>query len=192
MNTGVSEARANVSNFAAFYDSELIGSCEFLLRNSDMAKILELTETTGVDAALIGHWVAPDIAVHAPSISSTCLLANCTCEASWLLGAGGEQENLGPRKRNRKGDAVVQTGASELKFSIPKKLSHVTNPLYKEGIFVQIRWTHCNKTSNIQCCQYPALVRILPDDWIPSFATFRLLWSIIRSPGRFPPAHARG
>ena len=28
------------------------------------------------------------------------------------------------------------------------KLLHVTNPLYKKGIFVQIRWTRCNKTNN--------------------------------------------
>src|SRR4051794_31445737 len=43
-------------------------------------------------------------------------------------------------------------------------LLHVTNRLYKEGIFVQIRWTRCNKTSNIQCCQYPLLIRILPEE----------------------------
>ena len=44
----------------------------------------------------------------------------------------------------------------------------MTNPLYKEGIFVQIRWTRCNKTYNIQCCQYPALIRILPEVTRPS------------------------
>jgi hypothetical protein len=49
-------------------------------------------------------------------------------------------------------------------FKLSENLLHVTNPLYKQGIFVQIRWTHCNKTSNIQCCQYPALVRILPEE----------------------------
>src|SRR4029077_18630939 len=47
-----------------------------------------------------------------------------------------------------------------------EKLLHVTNRLYKEGIFVQIRWTRCNKTYNIQCCQYPTLVRILPEELI--------------------------
>jgi hypothetical protein len=40
----------------------------------------------------------------------------------------------------------------------------VTNRLYKEGNFVQICWTRCNKTSNIQCCQYSALIRILPEE----------------------------
>ena len=48
--------------------------------------------------------------------------------------------------------------------TIPKKLSHVTNWLCKEGIFAQMRWTHCNKDNNIQCCQHPALIRILPED----------------------------
>src|ERR1039457_4407781 len=43
-------------------------------------------------------------------------------------------------------------------------LSHVTNLLYKQGIFVQIRWTHCNKTNNFQCCQYHTLIRILPEE----------------------------
>jgi hypothetical protein len=43
-------------------------------------------------------------------------------------------------------------------------MSHVTNLLYKEGIVVQIRWTHCNKTNNFQCCQYNALIRILPEE----------------------------
>ena len=43
-------------------------------------------------------------------------------------------------------------------------LSHVTNPLYKVGIFVQICWTHCNKTNKFQCCQYYALIRILPEE----------------------------
>src|ERR1039457_7459177 len=43
-------------------------------------------------------------------------------------------------------------------------LSHVTNLLYKQGIFVQIRWTHCNTTNNFQCCQYHTLIRILPEE----------------------------
>jgi hypothetical protein len=46
---------------------------------------------------------------------------------------------------------------------LKENLLHVTNQLYKQGIFVQIRWTRCNKTYNIQCCQHHALIRILPD-----------------------------
>ena len=76
--------------------------------------------------------------------------------------------DLGIRK-NREEDAVVQTGDIEMKVGIPKKLLHVTNRLYKEGIFVQIRWTHCNKTNNFQCCQYHALIRILPDETVKAF-----------------------
>jgi hypothetical protein len=90
--------------------------------------------------------------------------------AEQFLGAVGEEEDFGAPHKNREGDGVVQTGGSEMKFSIPKNLSHVTNRLYKQGIFVQIRWTHCNKTSNIQCCQYPALIRILPEEPIPKIA----------------------
>jgi tetratricopeptide (TPR) repeat protein len=48
-------------------------------------------------------------------------------------------------------------------------LSHVTNPLYKEGIFVQIRWTNCNKTNNFQCCQYYALIRIQTERAMQTF-----------------------
>lgn len=40
---------------------------------------------------------------------------------------------------------------------------HVTNLLSKEPIFVQIRWTHCNKPNNFQCYQYQVLIRVLPD-----------------------------
>src|SRR5260370_1375800 len=32
-----------------------------------------------------------------------------------------------------------------LPSNLPRNLLHVTNPVYKEGIFVQIRWTRCNK-----------------------------------------------
>jgi hypothetical protein len=53
----------------------------------------------------------------------------------------------------------------------PRNLLHVTNQLYKEGILVQIRWMLCNKTSNLQCCQYHALIRILPEE--PNY--FRLI-----------------
>jgi hypothetical protein len=82
-------------------------------------------------------------------------------EASWLLGAG----DLGIH-RNREEDAVVQTGGIEMRVGILKEnLLHVTNQLYKQGIFVQIRWTRCNKTYNIQCCQHHALIRILPDEY---------------------------
>ena len=46
----------------------------------------------------------------------------------------------------------------------PENLSHVTNALYKEGIFVQILWTYSNKTNNFQCCQQHTLIRVLPED----------------------------
>jgi len=49
----------------------------------------------------------------------------------------------------------------------------VTNPLYKVGIFVQICWTHCNKTNKFQCCQYYALIRILPEEPILKLAVIR-------------------
>ena len=76
---------------------------------------------------------------------------------------GGASEDLGPAQETLR-DAVVQAGGSENEGSArQKKLLPVTNRLDKEGIFVQIRWRHCNKTNNIQCCQYHALVRILPD-----------------------------
>jgi hypothetical protein len=45
---------------------------------------------------------------------------------------------------------------------IPRKLLHVTNQLYKQGILVQIRWIHCNKANNFQYCQHCTL-RVLPD-----------------------------
>src|SRR6266849_10993136 len=86
-------------------------------------------------------------------------------------GSRGRAGGFWARTRNPEGDAVVQASGSEMKFSIPKKLSHVTNRLYKQGIFVQIRWTHCNKTSNIQCCQYPALIRIPPDEAAKGFVS---------------------
>ena len=51
-----------------------------------------------------------------------------------------------------------------------KNLLHVTNRLYKEGMFVQIRWMHRNKTSNFQCCQCHTLIRVLPEGaYNPSF-----------------------
>jgi hypothetical protein len=30
----------------------------------------------------------------------------------------------------------------------------VTNLVYKQGVLVQIRWTHCNKTNTFQRYQY--------------------------------------
>ena len=64
---------------------------------------------------------------------------------------------------------TTATRLNEMRVGIPKKLLHVTNRLYKEGIFVQIRWTHCNKTNNFQCCQYHPLIRILPEEQTNSF-----------------------
>jgi hypothetical protein len=59
---------------------------------------------------------------------------------------------------------VVLTAGSEMKVQHSKNLLHVTNPLYKVGIFVQMCWTYCNKTSNFQSCQYHTLIRILPEE----------------------------
>ena len=35
-------------------------------------------------------------------------------------------------------------------------------------IISQMHWIYCNKTNNLQCCQYRALIRILPDEPIKS------------------------
>jgi hypothetical protein len=40
--------------------------------------------------------------------------------AEQFLGAVGEEEDFGAPHKNREGDGVVQTGGSEMKFSIPK------------------------------------------------------------------------
>ncbi len=53
-----------------------------------------------------------------------------------------------------------------------QKLLHVTNRLYKEGIFVQISWTHCNQTNDLQCCQHHSLIRVLPEEPICFSITF--------------------
>lgn len=51
------------------------------------------------------------------------------------------------------------------------KLLHVTNRLYKEDTSVQLRWTCCNKTNNFQCCQYNAMIRVLPEEPTISLGT---------------------
>ena len=54
---------------------------------------------------------------------------------------------------------------NEMRSSPSKsKLLHVTNQLYKEGIFAQMRWTYCNKTNNFKCCQYRYLIRVIPEE----------------------------
>jgi hypothetical protein len=51
--------------------------------------------------------------------------------------------------------------------------------LYKMGILVQMRWTRCNKTNNFQCCQYHALIRILPGEANGVFQDARYLIDFI-------------
>ena len=58
-----------------------------------------------------------------------------------------------------------------------RNLLHVTTPLSNRGIFVQICWTRCNKTNIFQCCQYPGVIRILPEEsnvFTTSRESFRL------------------
>jgi hypothetical protein len=66
-----------------------------------------------------------------------------------LLGAGGDQEEFEsgtPRSHRR------SVGRRATEKSSAKKLLHVTNPLYRQGISVQMPWTHCNRFNNLQCC----------------------------------------
>ena len=79
--------------------------------------------------------------------------------------------------KRRSGRRSHAPGAFPRRFGSSEKLLHVTNLLYKKGIFVQIRWTHCNKTNNIHCCQYPALVRILPEDLHKTKLWVSQIWS---------------
>src|SRR4051794_21783599 len=45
-----------------------------------------------------------------------------------------------------------------------QSLLHATNPVSKLAISVQIPWTPCNKTNNLQSCQHHPLIRILPEE----------------------------
>jgi len=85
-----------------------------------------------------------------------------------LLLPGGPDRSGGTHLRSR--IERFHTAGSEVSVTTTKrpnspcKLLHVTNLLSKEGIFVPIRWTYCNKIINLQCCQYHTLIRVLPEE----------------------------
>src|SRR5580765_5370793 len=72
----------------------------------------------------------------------------------------GKQGAVTCRATYCRGQSAKSWGAAEVRdllleedcFKPAENLLHVTNLLYKQGSFVQIHWTHCNKTNKIQCC----------------------------------------
>ena len=107
---------------------------------------------------------AIDEALHHPILENASLDDVITGLAtSAPQGRAGEQ-NSAPFKRGRATPGGPPDERQSKAFKgPPRNLTHVTNPLSNRGIFVQIRWMHCNKSNKFQCCQYPAVIRILPE-----------------------------
>ncbi len=82
---------------------------------------------------------------------------------SWSSRRPGGIETIGNIPPSQRVDAGTPARRLQVPLQALNKTVTCDKSVVQRRHFCPIRWTRCNKTDQIQCCQNHALVRILPD-----------------------------